>query len=143
MNAPIPSSTAVPSWSWHMQALLRLRGLLESGVRENQEALQGDFVAASGAAERNQRSELLALLETEKAELAEIDTAIERIRTGGYGICEASGEEIPAEQLLAVPWARCRLIFESKSHTKDGVKNDRGGLGPQGVRLSSQLVRGT
>lgn len=133
MNAPIPSSTAVPQWSWHMQELLRLRGLLESGMQENQEALQGDFVTTSGAEGRNQRVELLALLEAEKAELAEIDAAIERIRTGGYGICEASGEEIPADQLVAVPWTQRRLIFEGKSHTRGGLKNDRGELVSQGV----------
>ena len=38
--------------------------------------------------------------------LFEIDEALRRIDDGTYGICEATGAEIPAERLDAVPWTR-------------------------------------
>jgi DnaK suppressor protein len=35
-----------------------------------------------------------------------IDTALERLRSGRYGICEECEEPIPPNRLQAVPWAR-------------------------------------
>jgi RNA polymerase-binding transcription factor DksA len=41
-------------------------------------------------------------------ELAEIDAALERLQAGpdAYGVCEATGQEIPFERLDVIPWAR-------------------------------------
>jgi len=41
-------------------------------------------------------------------ELAEIDAAIERLRSSPekYGVCEDTGEDIPYERLDLIPWAR-------------------------------------
>ena len=39
-------------------------------------------------------------------QLAEIDAALERIRTGRYGICERTGRTISWERLRALPWTR-------------------------------------
>lgn len=50
--------------------------------------------------------ELTTILRAEEAELAEIAAALERIRTGRYGLCEKTGGEIPVDVLRAVPWAR-------------------------------------
>jgi RNA polymerase-binding protein DksA len=49
---------------------------------------------------------LRTLAEGERALLAEIDAALERIARRTYGICEATGEPIPIERLEAQPWAR-------------------------------------
>ena len=38
--------------------------------------------------------------------LEEIDHALGRLKRGSYGISESSGEPIPYERLLLVPWAR-------------------------------------
>jgi RNA polymerase-binding protein DksA len=38
--------------------------------------------------------------------LSEIDAALERIKNGTYGICDACGKEIDAERLEVYPWAR-------------------------------------
>jgi RNA polymerase-binding protein DksA len=38
-------------------------------------------------------------------QLAQIETALSRIREGTYGICDACGEHIPEPRLNAVPWA--------------------------------------
>jgi DnaK suppressor protein len=50
----------------------------------------------------------LTLLGSDKDILNQIDAAIQRIEDGGYGRCEACGEQIPKTRLAAVPYAaRC------------------------------------
>jgi DnaK suppressor protein len=38
--------------------------------------------------------------------LEQVEAALARMDTGGYGTCEACGEPIGAERLSAIPWAR-------------------------------------
>ena len=45
----------------------------------------------------------------------EIDAAMDRIKKGVYGICEYSGEAIPKERLRAIPWARERVEYKTRS----------------------------
>ncbi|HTO01446.1 MAG TPA: hypothetical protein VL068_12290, partial [Microthrixaceae bacterium] len=45
----------------------------------------------------------------------EIDAALERIEKGTYGICEYSGLAIPKERLKAIPYARERVEFKTRS----------------------------
>lgn len=45
----------------------------------------------------------------------EIDAALERIAKGVYGICEYSGLPIPKERLKAIPYARERVEFKTRS----------------------------
>ncbi len=42
----------------------------------------------------------------ERALLVEVERALAKIASGRYGIGESSGEPIPYERLVAVPWAR-------------------------------------
>ena len=72
-----------------------LRSLHESGV--------GDEVDASLVAEQMELGGQLA--EVESRELARINEALERIRTGRYGKCDACGANIKAARLQAVPHA--------------------------------------
>lgn len=51
---------------------------------------------------RNER----ALLRQQQRELDEVNHALAKIGNGTYGICEASGDIIPSERLLAVPHTR-------------------------------------
>jgi DnaK suppressor protein len=41
--------------------------------------------------------------------LAEVNDALKRLRSGGYGLCEECREPIPAGRLKALPWARLCL----------------------------------
>jgi len=43
------------------------------------------------------------------------NAAIERIGKGTYGICEYSGDPIPKERLRAIPWARERVEYKTRS----------------------------
>lgn len=42
----------------------------------------------------------------ERALLAEVERALARLDAGTYGISEKTGDPIPYERLVAVPWAR-------------------------------------
>ncbi|HVX97762.1 MAG TPA: TraR/DksA family transcriptional regulator [Polyangia bacterium] len=46
------------------------------------------------------------LIARARAQLQEIDAALERMRAGTYGVSERSGDPIGYERLEAVPWAR-------------------------------------
>ena len=48
----------------------------------------------------------LGLVDSERKLIMEIDSALDRIENGKYGICEGSGKPIPKARLKAIPWAR-------------------------------------
>lgn len=112
--APTGSPTIPAQWAWHHSELVRLREQLlgecfvrSEALRVNQGGDLGD--SADAASNEWQQDELLAELSAKEAEIAEIDAALERIRGGSYGICEATGRPIPHARLQAVPWARYAL----------------------------------
>ena len=59
------------------------------------------------------------LAEVENRELAQIEIALERMATGGYGICEHCHEAIPLARLQALAYAtlciRCQRAAEKSS----------------------------
>ena len=48
----------------------------------------------------------LGLVDSERKLVMEIESALDRIEDGKYGICEGSGKPIPKARLKAIPWAR-------------------------------------
>lgn len=60
----------------------------------------------------------------ETALLHEIDAAIGRLESGGYGICVSCGCDIPEERLLATPTVQtciqCQERIEKEGHTGRG-----------------------
>ena len=59
-----------------------------------------------GGTDSFDRDFALSLVANEQEALTEIEAAIQRIRTGNYGVCEHTGKLIPKERLLAVPFTR-------------------------------------
>jgi DnaK suppressor protein len=53
----------------------------------------------------------------DQALLAEIERALAKIQSGGYGLSEASGEPIGLRRLQAVPWARYTIDEEEETST--------------------------
>ncbi|HVS51338.1 MAG TPA: TraR/DksA C4-type zinc finger protein [Opitutaceae bacterium] len=98
-------------WEWHYRTLSRLRDLLRQERGERSAAFR-EPVARGGedvgdvATGQSEHAELIAELHAEEAELAEVEAALERIRNGSYGICEATGDPIGPTRLRAVPWTR-------------------------------------
>ena len=58
---------------------------------------------AQRTAEQDNRVEIAA---RERALLAEVEHALDKFRTGTYGVDERTGEPIEHKRLAAVPWAR-------------------------------------
>ena len=103
-----------PRWRWHFRALMRLNGRLigerEAHRREVNESLaESHKDPADTAADRRERDILFAELGMEDNSIAEVEAALQRIRNGTYGICEATGKPISPDRLRAIPWTRfCR-----------------------------------
>jgi DnaK suppressor protein len=61
----------------------------------------GDVSAAMTAADN-----AMALISNSTQVLREVETALKKIKSGTYGLCESSGNPIGQERLEAIPWAR-------------------------------------
>lgn len=82
------------------------RRLVAGIEKESEPQSFGGDVVESGEEEADEAEELsntLAVAQTLRDEVAEIDTALERIRDGKYGTCANCGKEIQKEVLAAAP----------------------------------------
>lgn len=52
-----------------------------------------------------ERAQLTALLAAGRRRIIDLEEALERSASGGYGVCEGCGQPIPAERLAARPFA--------------------------------------
>jgi DnaK suppressor protein len=104
-----------------------LKNMHDSGV--------GDEVDASLAAEQMELGGQLA--QVESRELAKIDEALERIRSGRYGKCDTCGGNIKAARLQAVPHATecidCARAGEGRASDDNprGLSSDRREFAPE------------
>ena len=103
------------------QVLLRRRDALRealsgelSHIHTYEEPIVGDF--ADAALDADYALVNTHLAEAESQELARIDHALQRMRDGTWGICEACGQPIPLTRLQALPYAtlciRCQSTAE-------------------------------
>jgi len=74
-----------------------------STLKELRAQSSGDVVDAALDTVQDEISSQLA--EVESRELARTENALERMRTGQYGICETCGTSIPMARLNALPYA--------------------------------------
>lgn len=74
-----------------------------SMLKELREQIGGDVVDAALDSAQDEISSQLA--EVESRELSNIDKALERMREGSYGKCEACDSNIPMMRLQALPYA--------------------------------------
>lgn len=110
-DTPGPEKRTPDRWKWHQRTLLALRQrLIGESTEHRQDSAQPKFTESLGfsdsVSDRNEREVLLAELEMEENMLAEIDAALLRLQLGTYGICEDTGQTIPADRLRALPWTR-------------------------------------
>jgi DnaK suppressor protein len=102
----------VPSkWQPHYEALIISRTQIlqhkdtHADLAKEEQSAFSLHMADAGTDEFD-RDFALSLMSSEQDALFEIEHALTRIRNGTYGVCEITGEQIEAERLLAVPWAR-------------------------------------
>lgn len=72
-------------------------------LKELREQTAGDVVDFALDSAQDEINSQLA--EVESRELASIENALERMRTGHYGVCEGCSERIPLARLNALPYA--------------------------------------
>src|SRR5262245_65384637 len=72
-------------------------------LKELRAQTAGDLVDAALDSAQDEINSQLA--EVESRELASIENALERMRTGHYGVCEGCGCKIKVERLNALPYA--------------------------------------
>jgi DnaK suppressor protein len=92
------------------QILIRRRDALRQALagdlsllKELRQQNSGDVIDAALDTAQDEISSQLA--EVESRELTSIETALERMRKGDYGLCEGCGEQIPLARLQALPYA--------------------------------------
>lgn len=109
------------------QQLQQRRADLIAQIREQRGGKMGRAQAATDPHDEQsgdwtqldaQRDMALALGEREAAELSAIDSALQRVVTGDYGLCTDCGAEIPTARLHANPIAlRCLGCQNTLEHT--------------------------
>jgi DnaK suppressor protein len=85
----------------HLVHQLEELGAAETGDLRSDIDFGGSF--ADAAAVTAERTEVLGVVESLKAQLANVDRALSRIEDGSYGTCENCGRQIPAARLEARP----------------------------------------
>ena len=126
---------AIPKkWTWHQRTLLRLREEVLDAHQEHDTAARAPHerggtdvidIAEDEVELRTLRTELA----LEESELNEIEAALQRLRKGTYGICEATGESIAVERLRALPWTRfskAAAVRQELSADKPRARDRRG-----------------
>ncbi len=106
----------------HFRALLiarrdRILRQVTSMEREALKASDQDFSVdhmADHGSDNYDQDFTLALVESERRELYEINGALGRIRDGSYGICEGTGVVIGRPRLEAIPYTRYSIEYQRK-----------------------------
>lgn len=72
---------------------------------------------ADAASDAFEREKEFSILDQVQAELDDVERALKRLDDGSYGSCQACGQEIGDERLVAVPAARFCLEHQSAAET--------------------------
>ena len=122
------------------QILIRRRDALRQALagdlsllKELRQQNSGDVIDAALDSAQDEISSQLA--EVESRELTNIETALEKMRKGDYGVCEACSQAIPLARLQALPYAttciQCQREAEKNGESASGANWGRildGGL---------------
>lgn len=73
---------------------------------------QGDMVDVADSQVSNSVIKAISNIDHEK--LREVESALEKIKNGNYGVCESSGKKIPEIRLNHIPWVRYTIEYAQK-----------------------------
>jgi DnaK suppressor protein len=93
-------------------------------LRQLREQTGGDVVDAALDAAQDEISSQLA--EVESRELANIERALDKMKSGSYGECEICGDKIPLARLNALPYATSCIECQRAAETNGGVHGQAG-----------------
>ncbi len=92
----------------------RLRGdvnqMADAALKKSRSESNGDLSSmpihmADIGSDNFEQEFTLSLMQTEEGTLSQIETALERLEDGSYGMCEECGSKIPKARLNALPYA--------------------------------------
>lgn len=132
-----PKPTRVPAkWRTHYKRLTELRDSMRNRQADlTKDALeeQPSFSShmADAGTDTYDRDFALGMLSSEQDAVSEIELALDRIRTGTYGVCELTGKPIERARLEAIPWARFSTAAEKKLESEGALKRTK--LGERGA----------
>ena len=148
---PADLASKIPEkWRRYHKLLLEARAKLEVSVaRHTEEALKksgkddaGDLSGysqhlADAGTDTADRDFALNLISSEQQQIKEVDDAIERMRTGSYGVCEITNRPIPASRLASVPHTRYSIEGQKELERQRRAQRRRGGnpLGIEGDEI--------
>ena len=101
------------------RALQRLASLthdFDDVVAASRDANADDEHDPEGATIAFERSQVTALAQQIRSQLAEIDAALDRLATGTYGLCDRCAQPIAPARLEARPTARTCIDCASAAH---------------------------
>lgn len=84
--------------------LVGILNALDKQVTVKDDCSVADAADAAGLQETRLRANSIAA--QHRQTIVEIDLALGRLKSGHYGVSEASGDPIPFERLFLIPWAR-------------------------------------
>ena len=90
-----------------------------SGLKKVEGQTGGDVIDAALDSAQDEITSQLA--EVESRELASLESALERMRDGSYGKCEACGGAIPLARLQALPYAVLCIQCQQEAEEHGGV----------------------
>ena len=119
-----------PKWREHFEELMKARDRLANRrgelVRDaSEEQPSFSLHMADAATDAYDRDFALSLASSEQNSLYEVEQAINRIRTGTYGVCEVTGKQIERERLKAIPWTRFSADAEKQLEKDGAIKRAR------------------
>lgn len=140
-----------PEWKPYYEKLLKIRDYILDQQRDLDDKAtenQPSFIKQVGDAgtESYLRDYALGMVSNYQEMLYEIGEALQRIQSGNYGVCEATGKPIPPERLDALPWTRFTVEAEAKLE-EDGKAPvrphiaPRGSTAPTGTQAAAQDAR--
>jgi DnaK suppressor protein len=92
--------------------LIQVKSEILNRVRESRNDLHNEDKGGDEADQTVRvlaEAEFLSRHERLRQQLSEIESALGRIESGTFGLCEETEEPIEAERLLAIPWTRLSI----------------------------------
>jgi RNA polymerase-binding transcription factor DksA len=137
----IGNSKVPAKWQAHYRRLVKMRDEINAErrrlvdqARELKHRAHGDNIADAGTDTYDQDF-ALGIASSEQQALFEIEGALNRVKTGRYGICEATGKRIDRARLEAIPWTRFSAEAERDLEASNAV--DRARIGERGDLIGS------
>ena len=107
--------------NFYQRALLARKAevLSNLGVKFDTRAAMGRVAEEDQAQMSHEEYISLSLNSLDFQQLGLVEEALDRIKVGDYGSCQACGDPIPGKRLKAVPWARycitCQELIAEQS----------------------------